>query len=115
MLLSEQYPYTMTAVNSACMTVVERTAYPRFKQHPSTKELADFYTPSPEKIQFVKSRVKSHAGFLGFTLMLKSFQGLGYFPSPELVPAAVINYLPSCLKLKNWVKAIPSVRAQRYY
>lgn len=97
------------------MTVIERTAYPRFKQHPSALELAELYTPTPEEIKFVKSRVKSHAGLLGFTIVLKSFQRLGYFPHPELVPAAVINHLRSCLKLQKWVKPIPSKRSQQHY
>lgn len=96
------------------MTTIERTAYPRFKQHPSAQELA-LYTPTPEEIKFVKSRSKSHVGLLSFMVMLKSFQRLGYFPHPGLVPAAVINHLRSCLKLNSWVKASPSVRSQRYY
>ena len=46
-------------------------------------------------------------------VMLKSFQRLGYFPHPELVPIPVIKHLQSCLKLQYWVKTIPSER-QRY-
>lgn len=97
------------------MTVIERTAYPRFKQYPSALELAELYTPTPEEIKFVKSRIKSHAGLLSFMVMLKSFQRLGYFPQPELVPAAVINHLRSCLKLYKWVKPIPSKRSRQHY
>ncbi|MUG98939.1 Tn3 family transposase [Scytonema sp. UIC 10036] len=97
------------------MTVIERTAYPRFKQYPSAKELAEFYTPTPEDIKFIKPRVKSHEGLLSFMVMLKSFQRLGYFPHPEQVPIAVIKHLRSCLKLREWVKAIPSERQRRNY
>ena len=95
------------------MTSLERTAYPRFKQFPDPSELAEFYTPTSEEIQLVKSRTKSHSGFFSFMVMLKSFQRLGYFPHPECVPGAVIKHLRSCLKLQSWVKAIPSER-QRY-
>lgn len=95
------------------MTSINRTAYPKFKQFPDAKELAELYTPTPEEIKFVKSRTKSHDGFLSFMVMLKSFQRLGYFPHPELVPIAVIKHLRSCLKLQDWVKTIPSER-QRY-
>lgn len=95
------------------MTTIERTAYPRFKQYPDPKELAQFYTPTGEEIQLVKSRTKSHEGFFSFMVMLKSFQRLGYFPHPECVPEAVLKHLRSCLKLQDWVKAIPSER-QRY-
>jgi hypothetical protein len=97
------------------MTVIERTAYPRFKQHPSVLELAELYTPTSEEIKFVKSRIKSHAGLLSFMVMLKSFQRLGSFPHPELVPAAIINHLRSCLKLHKWVKPIPSKRSLQHY
>ncbi len=97
------------------MTVIERTAYPRFKQYPSPKELAEFYTPTPEEIKFVKPRVKSHEGLLSFMVMLKSFQRLGYFPHPEQVPIAVIKHLRTCLKLREWIKAIPSERQRRNY
>ena len=95
------------------MTSINRTAYPKFKQFPDAKELAELYTPTLEEIRFVKSKTKSHNGFLSFMVMLKSFQRLGYFPHPELVPIAVIKHLRSCLKLQDWVKTIPSER-QRY-
>jgi TnpA family transposase len=97
------------------MTVIERTAYPRFKQHPSAKELAELYTPTPEEIKFIKSRVRSHEGLLSFMVMLKSFQRLGYFPHPEQVPVTIIRHLRSCLRLREWVKAIPKARQQRNY
>ncbi|MCP6760080.1 MAG: Tn3 family transposase, partial [Fischerella sp. CENA71] len=92
------------------MTLIDRTAYPKFKQYPDPKELAELYTPTSAEIKFAKSRTKSHEGFLCFMVMLKSFQRLGYFPHPECVPNAVIKHLRSCLKLQSWVKAIPSQR-----
>ncbi|PIG91338.1 DUF4158 domain-containing protein [Gloeocapsopsis sp. IPPAS B-1203] len=95
------------------MTLIDRTAYPRFKQFPDAKELAELYTPTPEEIKLAKSKTKSHEGFLSFIVMLKSFQRLGYFPHPELVPIAVRRHLRSCLNLHSWVKAIPRDR-QRY-
>lgn len=95
------------------MTLIERTAYPRFKQHPSPKELAEIYTPTAEEIQFIKRHVKSYHGFLSFMVILKSFQRLGYFCTPKTIPIAIIDHIRSCLKLKPWVKAIPSER-QRY-
>ncbi|MBD2365427.1 Tn3 family transposase [Anabaena minutissima FACHB-250] len=95
------------------MTLIDRTAYPKFKQFPNPKELAELYTPQSTEIKFAKSKTKSHEGFLSFMVMLKSFQRLGYFPHPELVPIAVTRHIRSCLKLQDWVKAIPSER-QRY-
>ena len=95
------------------MTLIDRTAYPRFKQYPSPKELAELYKPTETEIKLVKSRTKSHSGFLCFVVMLKSFQRLGYFPHPECVPIAAIKYIRSYFKSQDWVETIPSER-QRY-
>jgi TnpA family transposase len=97
------------------MTLIDRTAYPRFKQYPSAKELTELYTPTLEEIKFVKERVRSHEGLLCFMVMLKSFQRLGYFPHPENVPIVIIQHLRSSLKLRDWVKAIPTDRQRRNY
>ncbi|MBK1991002.1 Tn3 family transposase, partial [Sphaerospermopsis aphanizomenoides BCCUSP55] len=97
------------------MTGIERTAYPRFKQHPTAKELAELYTPTPEEIKFVKSRVRTPEGLLCFMVMLKSFQRLGYFSHPASVPVAIIKHIRSGLKLRESVKSIPTERQQRNY
>ncbi len=97
------------------MTLIDRTAYPRFKQYPSAKELAELYTPTPLETKFVQSRVRSPEGLLCFMVMLKSFQRLGYFPHPENVPLTIIKHLRSYLKLRDWVKAIPTERQRRNY
>jgi len=52
--------------NITLMTLIGRTAYPKFKQFPDAKELAELYTPTPEEIKFAKSKTKSHEGFLSF-------------------------------------------------
>lgn len=97
------------------MTAIDRTAYPRFKTHPSTKELAELYTPTPEEITFAQTQVSNHSGVLCLLVMLKSFQRLGYFPHPDLVPTPVIRHLRSYLKFPSWVSAIPSLRTRRRY
>jgi hypothetical protein len=97
------------------MTSIDRTAYPKFKQFPNPKELAELYTPTAAEIKFVKSKTKSHEGLLRLMLMLKSFQRLGYFPQPELIPIAVIKHLRSCLKLQDSIKATPSERQRHTY
>ena len=47
--------------------------------------------------------------------MLKSFQRLGYFTHPELVPQPIIIHLRTCLKLNYQVSPVPSLRSIRYY
>ncbi len=63
----------------------------------------------------MRSRTKSKIGLLGLTVMLKSFQRLGYFTHPELVPHPIIIHLRSCLELDSAVSSIPSLRSIRYY
>ncbi len=48
-------------------------------------------------------------------VMLKSFQRLGYFTHPELVPQPIIIHLRTCLELDYQVSPIPSLRSIRYY
>ena len=97
------------------ITVISRTAYPQFKRYPSNKELHELYTPTEEEIKFVSSRTKSKTGFLGLMVMLKSFQRLGYFTHPKLVPQPIIIHLRTCLELDYQVSPIPSLRSIRYY
>lgn len=75
------------------MTVIERTAYPRFKSQSTKKELADTYTPSAAELAFAQGQAKSKRGLLRFLVMLKSFQRLGYFPLPQTVPPNVIGHI----------------------
>ena len=48
-------------------------------------------------------------------VMLKSFQRLGYFIHPELVPQPIIIHLRNCLALDYQVAPVPSLRSIRYY
>jgi TnpA family transposase len=97
------------------MTAIERTAYPRFKSQTTKKELADTYTPSAAELAFAQGQVKSKRGLLRFLVMLKSFQRLGYFPSPEAVPSNVIGHIRACLNLSSSVCAIPPKRSRYNY
>ena len=102
-------------MEAIAITVISRTAYPQFKRYPSNKELHELYTPTVEEIKFVTSRTRSKTGLLGLMVMLKSFQRLGYFTHPELVPQPIIIHLRTCLKLKYQVSPVPSLRSIRYY
>jgi len=97
------------------MTAVERTAYPRFKSHPSAQELATLYTPTPEEVNFVQSQTRSKSGVLRLMLLLKAFQRLGYFPPSEVIPVPVITHLRSYLKLNSWVSAVSTLPTRYRY
>ena len=102
-------------MEAIAITVISRTAYPQFKRYPSNKELHELYTPTVEETKFVTSRTRSKTGLLGLIVMLKSFQRLGYFTHPELVPQPIIIHLRTCLKLDYQVSPVPSLRSVRYY
>jgi Domain of unknown function (DUF4158) len=97
------------------MTAVERTAYPRFKAHPSAQELATLYTPTAEEVKFAQSQARIKSGVLRLMVMLKAFPRLGYFPHPEFVPVSVINHLRACLQLNVWVSAVPTLPTRYCY
>jgi TnpA family transposase len=83
------------------MASIERTAYPRFKRHPTAAALNDLYTPSAEELAFAIKSARSDPHQLTFLSLLKSFQRLGYFPRLEDIPRSIINHLHSCLRLKQ--------------
>jgi len=43
------------------MASIERTAYPRFKRHLSTRELETLYTPTPQEIAFARETARGSA------------------------------------------------------
>jgi hypothetical protein len=62
------------------MASIERTAYPRFKRHPTTEALNDLYTPTIEELAFARKSARSDQHRLTLLILMKSFQRLGYFP-----------------------------------
>ncbi len=98
------------------MTALNRTAYPYFKQSPSPRELAELYTPTVDELGLAEQRVRSVPNRLSFLVLLKSFQRLGYFPHPEVIPEPVISHLREQLRLDPAVSAFaPGASCRRYY
>lgn len=98
------------------MTSIERTAYPRFKLRPSAAELEEVYSPTPEEVKLGRTSTRGEGQLLGFVLMLKSFQRLGYFPMPDEVPEAVVSLLRSRLELSPGAEpALPERSRYRYH
>jgi hypothetical protein len=78
---------------------IERTAYPRFKRRPSAQELTEVYTPGAEELAFIREHARGPSPTLTVAVLLKSMQGLGYLPSLQDVPFAVVAHIRSCLRL----------------
>ena len=98
------------------MTAINRTAYPYFKPIPSPEELTELYTPTAAELELAQSKVRLAPSRLSFLVLLKSFQRLGYFPHPEVIPEAVITHVRKFLNLEDSISAVaPEASRYRYY
>ena len=98
------------------MTALNRTAYPYFKQSPDPDELAELYTPTAAELALAKKRVNLVPNRLSFLVLLKSFQRLGYFPRPEVIPEGVITHIREQLGLDAAMTALaPASSCYRYH
>ena len=69
------------------------TAYPRLKTNFNAGELDRWYTPTLEDRAFCAQAVRGPGTRLGFLLLLKTFQRLGYFVRSDQIPDAIIVHL----------------------
>lgn len=79
------------------MTSIERTAYPRFKKNISKKELEQVYTPSQAELTLISKLARKSELRFGATLLLKSFQRLGYFPAFNDIPRPIVQHIAESL------------------
>jgi TnpA family transposase len=69
------------------------TAYPRLKSRPSPHELAMVYTPTKDEVVLAERVTRSDVARLGFLILLKTFQRLGYFVQLRDVPRTIVEYI----------------------
>lgn len=81
------------------MPTVAETAYPRLKNQVREKELTGIYTPTREELNLASQHTRKGATQLGFLVLLKTFQRLGYFVSPNIVPSAIVKHIANCAGL----------------
>src|SRR5260370_22973110 len=75
------------------MPTVHETAYPRLKSNVSRRELIDLYTPTQAEVELATRVSKGEPARLGFLILLKTFQRLGYFIALRDVPRSSIEYI----------------------
>lgn len=73
------------------------TAYPRLKSRFSQTELDRFYTPTNAELIFCDNTARARSTRLGFVLLLKTYQCLGYFVTSNQVPTAIIEHIAGCI------------------
>ena len=53
------------------MPTIHETAYPRLKNNPSPRELADIYTPTKDEMASAERVARSSTARLGFLILLQ--------------------------------------------
>ena len=81
------------------MPTKAETAYPRLKNYVTSRELTEIYTPTQQELDLANQHTKKGATKLGFLVLLKTFQRLGYFVSSEIVPSAIVSHIIQCAQL----------------
>ncbi|NJR52876.1 MAG: DUF4158 domain-containing protein [Leptolyngbyaceae cyanobacterium CSU_1_3] len=84
------------------MPTVQETAYPRLRNNVTSKELAAIYTPTPEELALAQQFTTSgSATRLGFLILLKTFQRLGYGISIQAVPLSITQHIAAVSHLSS--------------
>jgi Domain of unknown function (DUF4158) len=81
------------------MVATQRTAYPRRRlRAPGAKELADWFTPTQKEREHAAATCWGEQSILSFLVLYKVFQRLGYFPSPDDIPAVIVEHIRTCVQ-----------------
>ena len=75
------------------MTAIHVTAYPRLKSSVNERDLIEVYTPSITELELANKICKGGSAKLGFLVLLKTFQRLGYFVMLQSVPKSIIDHI----------------------
>lgn len=75
------------------MPTVHETAYPRLKSSVSPRELTDLYTPTVAEVELAGRVSRGETARLGFLVLLKTFQRLGYFVAHRDVPRSIVEHI----------------------
>ncbi len=81
------------------LTSIDRTIYRHVKRSYTTKELIEAYTPTEEERRFVDTMTRSQQHQLNLMLWIKLFPCLGYFPSVDEIPSAIVTHVRKALSL----------------
>ena len=83
------------------MPSVQDTAYPRLKSNPTLKELTTIYSPTPDELVLAQQVTNSGSPTrLGFLVLLKTFQRLGYGVLLQDVPLRIVEHIATVAHLE---------------
>jgi hypothetical protein len=75
------------------LPTIQETAYPRLKTYIPSRDLSAIYTPTLDDLALSKQVTRSKVAHLGFLILLKTFQRLGYFVMVRQVPMAIVEHI----------------------
>jgi TnpA family transposase len=81
------------------MPSIHETAYPRLRSQVSLRELAELYTPTTDELVLADEVTRGAVAQLGFLVLLKTFQCLGYFVAVKEVPPSIIVHIARSVSL----------------
>jgi hypothetical protein len=82
------------------LPTIQETAYPRLKSNVSVRDLAVIYTPNVDELSLAKQVTRGAVAQLGFLVLLKIFQCLGYFMPISQVPTAIIEHIAGVAQIQ---------------
>jgi hypothetical protein len=88
------------------LPTIQETAYPCFRKNTSAKDLVEFYTPTVEELSYADSFIRTKDLKLGFFILLKSFQRLGYVVPVISVPTDISKHIAGVLECRYSVHAL---------
>ena len=83
------------------MPSIQDTAYPRLRSQVSQRELAEVYTPTADELTLARRGAKGAVAQLGFLVLLKTFQRLGYFVAVAEVSPGIVTHIAVCAGLAS--------------
>lgn len=88
------------------LPILQETAYPCFRKNTRVKDLVEFYTPTTEDLSYADGLVRTKNLKLGFFVLLKSFQRLGYFVAAASVPVDIAKHIASSIGCNYSIRAL---------
>jgi TnpA family transposase len=88
------------------LPTIQETAYPRLKTYIPSRDLRAIYTPTLDDLALSKRVTHGQVANLGFLILLKTFQRLGYFVSVGQVPTVIVEHIAECTQSANVVSEL---------
>jgi hypothetical protein len=90
------------------LPTIQETAYPRLKSSVSARDLAAIYTPAADELALAAQVTRGEVAYLGFLILLKTFQRLGYFVLLSQVPNGIVEYVATLTGTSAVIPELPN-------